>query len=68
MKLAQDVTGRKKVHCPNRMSVQELPLPGTQLVAKNGHQWTAKEAPWTMLSREISEETELSWALMSRKN
>lgn len=68
MKLAQDVTGRKKVHCPNRMSVHELPLPGTQLVPKSGHQLTAKEAPRTMLFREISKETELSWALMSRKN
>lgn len=52
----------------SKQDVSARVAPGTQLVAKNGHQRTVKEAPWTMLSREISEETELSWALMSRKN
>lgn len=50
------------------VSARAAPAWGAIRWPRVGNLLTAKEALWTMLLREISKETELSWALMNRKN
>lgn len=60
--------GREKVHRPNKLSVQELPLHGTH---SGGQEWVpthGKGGPKDHVEVDLKGRNEVKWALMSRRS